>query len=212
MSDIKTAVANNIVSLRKASSMTQLELAERLNYSDKAVSKWERAEALPDIATLLQISQIFGVTIDYLVTEQHDKDVAKAKKEKKKESRRPRYNHGIITIVSIMLVWLIALFIFVMLSLFSASTFFRWMVFAYTVPVCSIVWLVFNSVWFNKKLNYFIISLLMWSLLAIIHLSLLPFGMRIHIIYLLGIPGQIIILLWSFVKKSQKPETDGKQG
>ena len=49
---LKQTVANNIAQLRKSKGLTQLELAERLNYSDKAVSKWERGEGLPDVLVL----------------------------------------------------------------------------------------------------------------------------------------------------------------
>ena len=48
MNNIKSIIAQNITDLRRAKGLTQLELAEQLNYSDKAVSKWERAESMPD--------------------------------------------------------------------------------------------------------------------------------------------------------------------
>ena len=50
--NLKTIIAKNIVLLRTGERLTQAELAERLNYSDKAVSKWERGESLPDIAVI----------------------------------------------------------------------------------------------------------------------------------------------------------------
>ena len=71
MEDLKITVAKNIADLRKAANMTQLDLASRLNYSDKAVSKWERGESLPDVATLKTIAEIFSVTVDYLLQEEH---------------------------------------------------------------------------------------------------------------------------------------------
>ena len=71
MEDLKKIIARNIVDLRRANNMTQLELAEKLNYTDKAVSKWERGESLPDISVLKTIADLFGVKIDYLVTVDH---------------------------------------------------------------------------------------------------------------------------------------------
>ena len=68
MDQIKEAVAQNITALRTAAGLTQLELAERLNYSDKAVSKWERGEALPDVVVLKQIGDVFGVTVNDLIS------------------------------------------------------------------------------------------------------------------------------------------------
>ena len=72
MEDLKSIVARNIIALRRKHDMTQLELAEKLNYTDKAVSKWERGESLPDIVILKTIADLFGVTLDYLVTLEHD--------------------------------------------------------------------------------------------------------------------------------------------
>ena len=67
MEDLKKIIAKNIQSLRKAAGVTQIELAERLNYSDKAVSKWERGEAYPDTENLIIISEMFSITIDELL-------------------------------------------------------------------------------------------------------------------------------------------------
>ena len=69
MEDIKPIIAKNITALRQGAKMTQIELAERLNYSDKSVSKWERAESLPDITVLKAIADMFEVPLDYLVRE-----------------------------------------------------------------------------------------------------------------------------------------------
>ena len=64
--DTKSIIANNIIELRKSKKWTQIELAEKLNYSDKAISKWERAESLPDVTVLQQIAALFSVSVDYL--------------------------------------------------------------------------------------------------------------------------------------------------
>ena len=52
MEDLKQIFAENLSALRKKKGWTQMELAERLHYSDKAVSKWERGESLPDVVIL----------------------------------------------------------------------------------------------------------------------------------------------------------------
>ena len=67
MEDLKLIIAKNISTLRKAAAMTQFELAEKLNYSDKAVSKWERGESLPDVSVLKAIADIFSVDKDFTV-------------------------------------------------------------------------------------------------------------------------------------------------
>lgn len=68
MEDLKKVIADNIIFYRKEKGYTQLELAEKLNYSDKAVSKWERAESLPDVITLNEIASMLDVTLNDLVS------------------------------------------------------------------------------------------------------------------------------------------------
>ena len=199
MKDRKAIISKNITELRQKSGMTQLELAERLNYSDKAVSKWERGESLPDITVLLEIAKLYQVSLDYLVEEDHS-----APKKQKRESGH-RYNRGFITGISVLLVWFIAMLSFVLVSLIAPEEQFQWLAFLAAVPVSCIVWLVFNSAWFDVRVNYLIVSLLMWSGLATLHISFLALGINIWLIYLLGIPGQIIILMWSGIKIRKKP-------
>ena len=198
MVDIKLTFAKNIADLRKDNGYTQLELAEKLNYSDKAISKWERGESIPDIAVLKEIADLFGVTLDYLVQEEHAK-----LPEFKQALRRRIRNHGFITGISILLVWLAATVAFVVSDIVMGDTKLHWLSFVYAAPVSMIVWVVFNSIWFNRQRNFLIISLLMWSLLAAVFFSLLPFGQILWKLFVLGAPGQIIIFLWSRIKYKQ---------
>ncbi len=252
MQNLKPIIAKNISNLRQKNNMTQSDLASRLNYSDKAVSKWERAESMPDVAVLKEIADLFSVTLDYLVTDDNERkvetkeegsysdnfedankvdndsfsqideakttenydaatgddnkaesDTASTGKTKNKfiYMSSPLRKHGFITGMSIILVWLVATLAFVMSDIFTEDIYFHWLAFVYAIPASAIVWLVFNSLWFNKRRNYFIISLLMWSSLLSIVLSLLPFGKRMLLMLILGIPGQVIIYMWSSLKK-----------
>ena len=63
----KQTLGTMISSLRKEKSMTQAQLAEKMNITDKAVSKWERDLSCPDINSLDKLSEILGVTVDELV-------------------------------------------------------------------------------------------------------------------------------------------------
>lgn len=192
LDELKPIVAQNISELRTAHGITQIELAERLNYSDKAVSKWERGESLPDVAVLTEIADIFGVSLDYLVKSEHEQPPPEPAAEKTTRV----YNHGFITGISIILVWLAAITAFVVSDILT-DTKLNFFAFLYAVPVTMIVWLIFNCIWFNRRRNFLIISLLMWSVLAVFFVTLLPFGLVFWQLFLLGVPGQIIILLWS---------------
>lgn len=199
MNNLKQIIAKNISELRIGSNMTQLALAESLNYSDKAISKWERGESIPDIAVLKEIADLFEVTLDYLVEESHE---AKVQSSFKKKTRK--YNHGFITGISVLLVWLCATLGFVITDIL-ADTNKHWLTFIYAVPVSMIVWVIMNSLWFNKRRNFFIISLLVWSTLISFYLTFLAFNISVWQVLILGVPAQIIILLWSRIKRT-KPE------
>jgi len=201
LQDLKHIIAKNIASLRREREMTQFELAEKLNYSDKAISKWERGESVPDIVVLKQIADLFGVTVDWLLEEEH------AKPKRSTEFLKNRFkNRSFITCISIVLVWLIAATTFVIADTFRGYGISHyWLSFLFAVPITCIVWLVFNILWFNKRLNFFIISLLMWSILTCIYVPLLILGStNIRFIWVLGAIGQIIIILWSRIKRVKK--------
>ena len=199
MDDIKTIVAKNIAELRLLNNMTQLELAEKLNYSDKTISKWERAESSPDIAVLVEIADLFGVTLDYMVRSENIEQQVKENKQ-----QEARYNHRVITYISEFCAWFVAIFAFIITSLIVQKMTFQWLYFVYALPIVLIIRLVLNSIWFNPRNNYLIISALMWSVLAAIHMTFLYFGINVALIYVLGIAGQIAIVLWSFIKRPKK--------
>ena len=196
MEDIKSIVAKNIAELRLLNNMTQMELAEKLNYSDKTISKWERAESSPDISVLVEIANLFGVTLDYLVRSENIEETVKENKQKE-----TKYNRKVISYISEGVVWLIAIFAFIITSLISRKATFQWLYFVYAFPIVIILKLIFNSVWFNPRRNYIIISALIWSILSTIHITFLYFNVNVSLIYLLGVAGQIIVILWSFIKK-----------
>ena len=193
MQDLKPIIAQNIAELRKAASMTQIELATRLNYSDKAVSKGERGESIPDVSVLKEIADLFEVKVDYLLQADHS-DTAP-----EELTPKQRRDHMIISLLSLSLVWLIATFMFVCLRIALPDVTGLWLSFIYAVPVSAIVALVFNSMWGVPRRNYLIISILVWSILLSVYLSY-PMGMM-WLLFLLGIPAQLIIFLWSRLGK-----------
>ena len=205
MEDIRSIIANNLVILRRKKEMTQTELAEMLNYSDKAVSKWERGESVPDIAVLKNIADIFGVTVDYLITAEHAENETAADRELGEQLAKIRLRkRSMIMGMSIMLVWLVAAAVFVPIDILIKETDAHWTAFLFAFPASALVWLIFNSIWFNKRRNFLIISILIWSLIAAIHILFLMLGYNIWQIYLLGIPGQLITVLWSVIGKKVK--------
>ena len=188
-------IAKNICDLRTEAKMTQLALADVLNYSDKAVSKWERGESVPDIFMLKRIADYFGVSVDYLLESDHTESIENKIANYKMSAR----NRFVISFLATMLVWFIATFVFVSMLIFSPDLPLRpWLMFIYAIPVSATVALVFNSIWGRRKINYLIISVLIWSFLLSVFMTLIIiFSMNIWPVFLLGIPGQAIVIIWS---------------
>ena len=199
MPDIKQTIAKNITELRLMNDMTQAQLGEKLNYSFKTVSKWERGESTPDIEVLTAISDLFGVSLDSLVRED-----SIAVGTEISEKKQKNYNHRAIMFIVEASVMLAALFAFIITSLIIGGKGFQILYFVYSLPIILIIRLIFNSIWFNPRHNYYIVSALMWAILAAVHISFLYFGMNVALIYLLGLFGQIIIIICAFVSRPFK--------
>lgn len=189
MEDLKFITAANIISLRTKAGMTQAQLAELLNYSDKSVSKWERAEAVPDAYVLKHMSEIFGVSVDYLLSSHNDWEPISQKQKR-------RYRSEIIVLISMVGIWTLAFFIFI-IGWILGHLF--WMVFIYAIPISLITLLVFNSVWEKGKRNYYIISTLVASIFVMFYLALLRWNP--WQILLLIVPAELIAFLAFRVKK-----------
>ena len=199
MVDLKSVISKNIIFLRKSANWTQTELAQKLNYSDKAVSKWERAESIPDVFVLKEISDLFNVSVDYLLVSDHKKNA----KDLISLSKQKKRNHLIIALLSASLVFLIATILFVFAGLFSIELSKpAWMIYIYAFPVTFTVLLVFNSIWGKRLINFLIISLLLWSTLLVVYLS---FNLsNLWLIFFIGIPAQVIVLLFAKLKFKHK--------
>lgn len=190
MEDLKTVIGENLVKLRRGAEMTQSQLAERLGYTDKAVSKWECGDAVPDIWVLTRISEEFGVKVDYLLERHEATEVAEAPK-------RMTVRRGIITALSALLVWVIATACFVVCALASDWAH-AWLIFIYAIPVCALVVFILSCIWGHIIPHYVFLSFSLWGTILSVFLSftfLRPIP-SIWMVFLIGIPLQIIIFLW----------------
>lgn len=196
MNNLKEIIANNITNLRKEKKLTQLEFASELHYSDKTISKWERAESIPDVVVLKQVADFFGVTVDYLLNEHFENEDLPITVENGSKRIYGKINKLPLTLLSSSPVWLIATIIFTGIAIFSNK--YAWFIYYICVPITMLLFLIFNSIWGNKRRNYFIVSCFIWSILFCVYFSFIKYNA--WQIFILGIPAQIIILLWSKLK------------
>ena len=200
---LKDLIGKNISSYRKCAGLTQAGLAEKLNYSDKAVSKWERGESIPDVITLRQLADLFEITVNELVADpdvlpgDNPGNLEKAMTQVSEKALKRKANKNIILALSSVLVWFVALLTFVILSSFPVLEKYSFLLFFYAIPANAIVALSLRSAWHDFRWNKALISAIVWGSLLSIHVSLLIFlNFNLWKIYLLGIPGQIAIFLW----------------
>ena len=211
---LKSQLGANIAAYRKSSGLTQAKLAERLNYSDKAVSKWERGESMPDVLTLVQLAELFGTKVDDLIRDpneipehtegpiEHAMETAVEKTLKRKANKR------VILCLSSLLVWFVALLIFVIVSSLDIPR--SWIAFLYAIPADAIVQLTLRSAWRDFRWNKTLISVIMWGGLLSLYASLKLFvHLDIWKLFLLGIPGQLAVLLWFRLYRRPKEENNG---
>lgn len=205
---LKRIIGKNIAVHRKRMGLTQAGLAEKLNYTDKAVSKWERGESMLDAQTLVLLAKQFGITVNDLLadpdalpeqTSAYQQAVGKVVEKTLKRKADKRIILGLTTV----LVWFVALLIYVVLSSMEVAN--SWLAFFYAVPANAIVLLSLRSAWQDFRWNRVLISTIMWGGLLSIYVTLLILG-RISIwrMFLLGAPGQIAILLWFKLFRTEK--------
>ncbi|HIT34966.1 MAG TPA: helix-turn-helix transcriptional regulator [Candidatus Faecousia intestinigallinarum] len=196
---LKIQLGANITAYRKKNGLTQAGLAEKLNYSDKAVSKWERGESTPDVPTLAAIAQLFEVPVDVLLADpnalpEDPSPMGQAVERAVEKALKRKANKTTILALSSILVWGVALLIYVVLASLALPG--CWISFIYAVPINAIVLLSLRSAWHDFRQNRALISLIVWGCLACVHLTALCFfHVDLWRIYLLGIPGQAAVLL-----------------
>lgn len=211
---IKAQLGANIATFRKRSGLTQAALAERINFSDKAVSKWERGESIPDVLTLVELARVFDITVDDLLKDHNalPENIGKVEQVMGKaveKTLKRKANKRIIEMLCSILVWFVALFVFVICVLLDIPK--TWISFFYALPIDCIVLLCLRSAWRDFRSNRWLISGIMWGVLISIFASVWLFAERnIWLIFLLGIPGQAAILLWFHI--FHKPVAEEENG
>ena len=200
MEEISKIIGNNLLKLRKDKKLTQLELAEKFNYSDKSISKWENGESLPSIEVLHELAIFYGTTLDGLTSENPQDFCTDKKKEPKKATPRMFPTKLVVTLLAVCAVWICATILFVMLKIMLNINYSMCFMWAWCASF--IVLTVFISIWGTNKMLFPTMSILLWTTISSLHLQLLLANINIWPIYFLGIPLQVAIILWgALVKK-----------
>jgi transcriptional regulator with XRE-family HTH domain len=190
--EINQKVAKNLIAYRKAAGLTQAEVAEKIHYSDKSVSKWESGNGIPDVYTLLQLSRLYGVSINAFLGE----DVEVKHKEK---------SFGLqilIMLLSSGIVWLVAIFSFALLQIIRPDGAW-WLLYVYAVLANAIVMLVYAAIWHHRIINFLSVTTIIWVALSCCFLTVQFFVGNVPglwCIFLVGVPLQVLEILWVFFR------------
>lgn len=190
---IKMTIASNIAHYRKLCNLKQIYVAEKIGYSDKAVSKWERGEGVPDIYTLYQLAELFGITVNDLLSEK-----------KRRILPSTNTNKVIITLLSVGLTWLIATIAFVFMLWFDKNqnlSDWYFMPFIYAIPVSFIILIIFNKLWGKRVIAFFFVSALIWTIGLCLERSFTNYIDWAYLFYIVCIPLEVLTVFWFMLKK-----------
>ena len=196
--DLQELLAKNLAYYRKASGLTQLELAEKFNYSDKSVSKWERGEGFPDIFVLKSLADFYGITVDDFYQVEHT-SVNMTQNKKRKQI--------FLTLLSIGIGWLvtIATFFFLDTLLNKDVAFKPWLCFIYGILITGIVWLVWEFIYHNRLRRMFATSLIIWSAALSLFLTfLVVLKTPLPLMFVVAVPVQVLEILWYLFRRKKK--------
>lgn len=194
MDNITIVIGENIAALRKANNLTQQQLADKINYSNKAVSRWEKGECLPSVETLSELCGFFGVEFEYLI--RTHETPAKIKK----KAADP--NKIAIALLACLTVFTIATVVFVYVKVVHDVDY--WQAFIWGAPLSSFIvsYLARKWVW-DKLVRFILLSVFLWSAITAVFLTVMD-TVNVWPIYLIGIPLQVIFVLLFWVSKTEK--------
>lgn len=192
ISEINQKVAKNLIAYRKAAGLTQAEVAEKIHYSDKSVSKWESGNGVPDVYTLVQLAELYGVSINAFLGD-------------KAAIRRNEKSLGLqilIMLLSSGIVWLATIFSFAILQIIQPDGAW-WLLYLYAVLANAIVMLVYAAIWKHRIINFLSVTTIIWMALTCCYLTVWVFAANVAglwCIFLVGVPLQVLEILWTFFR------------
>lgn len=204
MENLSDIVGQNLTALRKAKGLTQQEVALKLNYSDKSISKWELGYSIPSVDVLKDFADFYGVTVDFLIKE-NNPEVAQEVVKKTYDSNRS--NKTIIIALAVTAVWLIAISIYLSRILFYEPPMNLWIAFVWAVPASSIVAALLSRIFFGRGITSMVLlSVFVWTLVATFAVQFMWFtepSQNIWYILVVCVPIQVILILSLHLRRSE---------
>ncbi len=192
LAELKLITASNIINLRTGRGMTQAELGAKLNYSDKTISKWERGEAIPDAYVLTQLAELFGVTVDDLLSS-HSKWEAPPD-----ESAGLEFVYSTDRIIALVLVGIFTLSLTVFVTLWMLRII-EWRVFLVGLSVALLTYMILDIALKKGRHMQYALALFVLSLFVLAYFFL-PRSNPWQL-FLLAAPAEVLVFLGCNIKK-----------
>lgn len=195
LNELKLISASNIIKLRTGKGMTQAELGAKLNYSDKTISKWERGEAIPDAYVLTQLSELFGVSVDFILSS-HDKW------EKPRENEVEEVRYSVEHVIAIVVIGVLTAYLIAFVTLWLMGIV-EWRLSLFALSSALLVYLILICVYKRTRQLQYVIALFVASLFLIIYFFL-PVATPWQL-FLILVPAEVLVFLACNVRKRRHP-------
>lgn len=198
MENIREIVRENLVKLRKERKLTQIELSQKIGYSDKAISRWETGEVTPDVETLNALATLYGIPIAAFF------EKYKPERPKSADERQQIVRKVAVALLGIACVWFFAIIGYSRLGVLFHDR--NWLVFIWAIPFSFAVAIYCNVKWGKRLITLILASGLSWTLLLSIFLQFTEF--HTFMTFVSGVPIQIGIILLAFIRPSGKHKAE----
>lgn len=205
----KEIIAKNLEYYRKRAKLSQLELSQKLNYSNKNISKWENAETTPSIFVLNKIAKLYNIKVDDLLNESTIEKEEKSKTNKAilDGKKKTMFRLAMLALANAIMFTLCTIAIYV-LGLVNLTEFNKWMLYLYLTPFTILSILIYVRVIY-KYVSLILISLFGWLICVCVYVSLIDV-INISLIFVLGSAYQfmaIFITILANLKLSNKVQS-----
>jgi len=192
MEELNKVVAKNLIKYRNLEGFSQAELAKKINYSDKTISKWEKGDSLPDLAVLVKLTEIYKIDInEFLNDKTEEQEIVISKRFINKQ-------HILISLLSVGLVEFLSAIVFFVLFMIDTTESYAYLSFVYSIPICALLMFIFSTIWWNNYVKTVFCSLMEWGIILAICFT---FSIsKIWILCVVGASFQIIIIMWFILR------------
>lgn len=188
----KDIVAENLIYYRKKSGMSQLELAQKLNYSNKNISKWENAETTPNVFVLKTIADLYGITVDDLLKQPSTNDKQTYSEYVNAINKHKKIRNYAFLFMANAILYTVVCVAILVLGLCQITAFNKWLLFLFVTPLsCLSIFIFVRCIY--KRIDVVSLSLFGWLIALCVYIAL-PLVKNIAMVFVVAGAYQVLII------------------